>query len=500
MEIKQSNKWLILAVIILMYLPVSIDATILHVAAPSLSLDLGASSNEILWIIDIYSLVMACFLLPMGVLGDKYGAKALVVTGTIIFGVASYIAFISNTALMLTFSRGLLALGAAMILPATLSALRLSFSNNRERAIALGIWSAVGTGGAALGPLIGGVLLEYYSWHSVFFINIPICIVVVTLSLRINILRINHKAKKIHILDPLLLITAILLIILFVKSIFKDGINLFLLCMLLIGIIAAISFIKRQRISETAMIDLSLFRNKTILAGIILAMTSMVSLVGFEFFVSQKLQLAMNMTPLEAGLFLLPLILASCLSGPFVGWAIHIIGVHTIAFLGVYFSALSFAGLSFTDFRSEVLQAWAFMICLGFCIEAALLASTTAIMNAAPASKAGEAGAIEGVAYELGAGIGVVVFGLLMSSFFRNNIGQIPSDVSGQNLDIGITSLADAISYAQKVGGAEGTNFLVHAKEVFINSHFNIMITAAGFLLFLSAVVFYLLRETAVDN
>src|SRR5690606_2564139 len=232
----QTMKWYILTVIILMYLPVSLDATILHVAAPVLSLELKASADEVLWIIDIYSLVMASFLLPMGVLGDKIGAKKLATTGIIFFAVASFIAMISTTAMLLILARGMLAIGAAMILPSTLSALRISFPSNKERTIALGIWSAVGTGGAALGPIAGGLLLEKYSWGSVFFINIPVCILVLVMAFRIPDLKAPGAERKILVQDPILLIASILLIIFAVKTGTREGLSLSLLALSTTGI------------------------------------------------------------------------------------------------------------------------------------------------------------------------------------------------------------------------------------------------------------------------
>ncbi|EOG8104440.1 MFS transporter, partial [Enterobacter ludwigii] len=173
-----NNKNFILITVILMYLPVSLDATILHVATPSVALDLKASSKEVLWIIDIYSLVMACLLLPMGVFADKIGFKKISLIGMLLFCIASCLAYISSNTIMLICARTLLGIGAAMIIPATLLALRLSFVKPKERAVALGVWSAIGTGGAAFGPFVGGLLIENYSWNSVFFINIPICFIV----------------------------------------------------------------------------------------------------------------------------------------------------------------------------------------------------------------------------------------------------------------------------------------------------------------------------------
>lgn len=153
------RQWLTLVIIVLVYIPVAIDATVLHVAAPTLSMTLGASGNELLWIIDIYSLVMAGMVLPMGALGDRIGFKRLLMLGGTLFGLASLAAAFSHTASWLIATRVLLAIGAAMIVPATLAGIRATFCEEKHRNMALGVWAAVGSGGAAFGPLIGGILL-----------------------------------------------------------------------------------------------------------------------------------------------------------------------------------------------------------------------------------------------------------------------------------------------------------------------------------------------------
>lgn len=177
------RQWLTLVIIVLVYIPVAIDATVLHVAAPTLSMTLGASGNELLWIIDIYSLVMAGMVLPMGALGDRIGFKRLLMLGGTLFGLASLAAAFSHTASWLIATRVLLAIGAAMIVSATLAGIRATFCEEKHRNMALGVWAAVGSGGAAFGPLIGGILLEHFYWGSVFLtdcagrhgLNRPLC-------------------------------------------------------------------------------------------------------------------------------------------------------------------------------------------------------------------------------------------------------------------------------------------------------------------------------------
>ena len=178
-----SRQWMTLMAILLVYIPVAIDATVLHVAAPTSWR--GGSGNELLWIIDIYSLVMARMVLPMGALGDKIGFKRLPLLGSAIFGIASLCAALSPTAMTLIASRALLAVGAAMIVPATLAGIRSTFAEASQRNMALGLWAAVGSGGAAFGPLVGGILLEHFYWGSVFLINVPIVLVVIAINAKV---------------------------------------------------------------------------------------------------------------------------------------------------------------------------------------------------------------------------------------------------------------------------------------------------------------------------
>ena len=156
-----SRQWMTLMAILLVYIPVAIDATVLHVAAPTLSVALGSSGNELLWIIDIYSLVMAGMVLPMGALGDRIGFKRLLMIGSTLFGLSSLAAAFAPSAGWLIAARASLAIGAAMIIPATLAGIRTLFPDARQRNIALGVWAAVGSGGAAFGPLVGGMLLGW---------------------------------------------------------------------------------------------------------------------------------------------------------------------------------------------------------------------------------------------------------------------------------------------------------------------------------------------------
>lgn len=491
-----SKKWMIFYVIILMYLPVSIDATVLHVAAPRLGIALSATGSELLWIIDIYSLVMACLLLPMGALGDRIGFKRLALLGSVLFGFASLAAALAPSVAALIAARAFLAIGAAMILPATLSAVRHIFTDERERALALGIWVAIGTTGAAMGPLVGGLLMEYFYWGSVFLINIPIIIAVVIATLLV-IPSLPVRVEQSWKLAPaLVLITAILLLVYAAKTGLRGGGDMrvtFLTAFT--GGAMLFAFVRHQLSTTAPMIDFRLISQRVIAVGMAMAMTAMITLVGFELLLTQELQFVLGKSPLEAGIFLMPLMIASGVSGPISGWLVAKLGLRTVASAGIAFSSLSFLGLALTDFATQVYLAWGWMIVLGFSIEASLLASTAAIMSAAPPEKAGAAGAVEGMAYELGAGFGVAIFGLMLSRAYTASI-ELPADLPADLVTQASASISETIQMVNSLGGDE--RLLSSAKLAFSASHSLVLGTASVLLILLAVVVWFTLPERKI--
>lgn len=481
------RQWLALVIIVLVYIPVAIDATVLHVAAPTLSLTLGASGNELLWIIDIYSLVMAGMVLPMGALGDRIGFKKLLILGSVLFGLSSLAAAFSPTAGWLITARASLAIGAAMIIPATLAGIRTLFIEPRHRNIALGVWAAVGSGGAAFGPLVGGMLLEHFYWGSVFLINVPIVMVVVALAARLVPAQQGRPEQPINISHALMLIVAILLLVFSAKTALKGGLSPWLVAAtLLTGAGMLFVFVRIQLRASTPMIDMRLFTHRIILSGVVMAMTAMIALVGFELLMAQELQFVHGFTPFEAGTFMLPVMVASGFSGPIAGVLVGRLGLRIVAAGGMGLSAVSFIGLSQLDFSTQQWQAWSLMVLLGFSAASALLASTSAIMAAAPKEKAAAAGAIETMSYELGAGLGIALFGLLLTRSFSASI-ELPAGLAASLADKASSSMGEAVNVAQGLTPALADAVIASAKTAFITSH-SVALGSAGAMLMLLAI------------
>ncbi|EDT6684242.1 MFS transporter [Salmonella enterica subsp. enterica] len=397
------RQWLTLVIIVLVYIPVAIDATVLHVAAPTLSMTLGASGNELLWIIDIYSLVMAGMVLPMGALGDRIGFKRLLMLGGTLFGLASLAAAFSHTASWLIATKVLLAIGAAMIVPATLAGIRATFCEEKHRNMALGVWAAVGSGGAAFGPLIGGILLEHFYWGSVFLINVPIVLVVMGLTARYVPRQAGRRDQPLNLGHAVMLIIAILLLVYSAKTALKGHLLLWVISL-------------------------------TLLTGALVSR----------------------------------------------------LGLRLVATGGMALSALSFYGLAMTDFSTQQWQAWGLMALLGFSAASALLASTSAIMAAAPAEKAAAAGAIETMDYELGAGLGIAIFGLLLSRSFSASI-RLPAGLEAQEIARASSSMGEAVQLANSLPPTQGQAILDAARHAFIWSH-SVALSSAGSMLLLLAV------------
>ncbi|VTM71181.1 Methyl viologen resistance protein SmvA [Raoultella planticola] len=495
-----SRQWLTLVAILLVYLPVAIDATVLHVAAPTLSMSLGTSSNELLWIIDIYSLVMAGMVLPMGALGDKIGFKRLLLLGSAIFGVSSLAAAFSPTALALIASRALLAIGAAMIVPATLAGIRNTFSQARHRNMALGLWAAIGSGGAAFGPLVGGILLEHFYWGAVFLINVPIVLAVIAFSARMVPRQPARREQPLNLTQALMLIVAILMLVFSAKSALKGQMALWMTGLIaLVGLALLVRFVRQQLSAATPMVDMRLFTHRIILSGVMMAMTALITLVGFELLMAQELQFVHSKTPFEAGLFMLPLMLASGFSGPVAGVMVSRLGLRQVATGGMLLSAFSFLGLSMTDFSSQQWLAWGLMTLLGFSVASALLASGAAIMAAAPKEKAAAAGAIETMAYELGAGLGIALFGLILTRSYSSSI-VLPGGMDGQAAAQASSSISEAIALAQSLPAVPAHSLIAAAKTAFISAHSIVLATAGVLLLLLAAGIWRSLAQAPKMN
>ena len=485
------NRWLVLAAVMLAFTPVVIDMTILHIAIPTLTVALGATGTEVLWIIDIYPLVMAGLLVPMGTLADKTGHRRMLLIGLSAFTLASLAAAYSTSAMMLIAARAALGVGSAMIMPSVLAVIRQTFEDDAERASALGFWSVVSMAGAAIGPLVGGLLLEHYWWGSVFLVNLPVMLVVIPAVWLLVPARPGDSTATWKPGQALILIAGLMLTVYGVKSVFKTGIDLYSIAPLLAGVILLGWFGRLQLSTAIPMLDLSLLQKPAVAAGLLMAFLASGSLAGFELLLAQELQFVLGKTPLETGLFMLPLVIAAAIGGPIGGKLATWFGLRSVASLSMAVAALSLAALSMADFKIHAdFIVPALLASLGFALGVGLLASSIAIMGSAPEDKAGAAGALESTGYELGGGLGITIFGVLVNSIYRASFVP-PQGMTG---DIP-NSIGESMTAARQMENTLGSQIETAARAAFVDAHGIVLIVVAMLIAVLAAAVFIALRK-----
>lgn len=465
--IDQKNPWLILTIVSAGLFLVGIDMTVLNVALPVLTHELDASTSEKLWMVNAYSLVMAGLLPGCGTLSDRIGHRRMFVMGLIIFGVASTMAAFSPDAELLIFARGFLAVGAAVMLPATISIIRIVFTNDQERAVAIGIWGSVSAGASALGPVLGGILLEHFWWGSVFLINVPVVLVTLYFTF-IKIPELPGNPERYwDALTSALLTVALIALLYALKGVLKADIHWNeVIISLFSGLVFFWGFSIRQRTLRSPIIDFSLFGNSKFTFGIVGALFASFIMIGLQFVLSQELQLVRSSTPLEAGLFIIPVAVGAFIAGPLLGAFLFRVGIECMLVLMLAMTASGLALFTFVHEQSAVLVQTIILALTGFGLGGMMSVASTSIMISAPEDKAGMAGSLEGISYELGGTLGVAVMGSIIASFYTRTFHP---DISLELPPVAWDSLDKTILVASKLTPAQADQVIAAGKIAFTN-------------------------------
>nr|WP_296773427.1 MFS transporter [Rhodococcus sp. (in: high G+C Gram-positive bacteria)] len=438
-----AREWWALAVLTLAVTLLAVDGTVLALAVPALSDSLDATSTQILWIGDIYSFALAGLLVTMGNLADRVGRKRLLLIGAVGFGLSSVLAAFSTTPEMLIAARMLLGVSGATVMPSTLALIRAIFFDSKQRTRAIAVWSAGATGGAALGPLVGGALLENYWWGSVFLINIPVMILVVVLGIFLIPESRNPERAPIDLLSALLAFAAIVPLVYAIKTAVKDGLTVGFAVALVVGLISGFVFVRRQRRLEYPLIDVSLFARPAFTGSVIANSVAIFALSGLFFFFSQYLQLVRGFSPLVAGLAELPATIAAVVAVVAVGWAVSHFGRGMAIGWALLMTSVGMAGLAIAEqLPTYIWLAIALAVVAGGISIAATIAVDT-VVSVVPRERAGAASSISETAYELGIALGIAVLGSILNAVYRNTV-SVPTDLGTAEQDAVAESLAGA--------------------------------------------------------
>ncbi|MCC9186318.1 MFS transporter [Mycolicibacterium mageritense] len=478
------REWSALGVLMLATVLLAIDGTVLYLAVPALTADIAPTATQMLWIGDVYSFALAGLLVTMGNLADRIGRKRLLLIGSIGFGLASALAAFSTTPEMLIAARVLLGVAGATIMPSTLSIARNLFDDPVQRTTAIAAWTAGATGGAALGPLVGGFLLEHYWWGSVFLINVPLMIVVVIAGILLIPESKNPDGGRLDLYSAALSVTAIVSIVFAVKHAVGTGLDWTVPATVALGLGAGWLFVRRQRGLPQPLIDVGLFRLPAFSGAVAADTIAIFAFIGVMFFFSQHLQLVMGMTPFQAGLAELPATVATVVVVGIVGYLLTRLGRGRAIAAGLGLSALGLVGLAVTEGWSTYWGMGISLAVIGLGVGAAMTLSTDAVVSAAPAERAGAAASISETAYEFGVALGIAVLGTLHTVIYRASL-QIPEHVSAPARDALHDSLATATYQL-----TNSPELLAEAQHAFTFGVQTVSLLAAA-LLTIAAVVAY---------
>ncbi|MEV5649003.1 MFS transporter [Nocardia sp. NPDC052254] len=448
------GRWGMLTVLCASLLLVAMDATVLNVALPSLIEDLRPGAVAQLWIVDIYGLVLGGLLITFGAIGDRIGRKRLFLFGFALFGLASVVAATAQVTGQLIGGRVLLAIGGAMVMPSTLSLIRNIFHDPHERTRAIAIWAAIAGVGAAVGPIVGGILVEHFGWAAAFWINVPV--VVLTLGAGLWLLP-EYRAPSSTPFDWASVPLSVLGIIGFVWGVKHlargDGV-VANTCVLIAGVVLLIWFARRQRILADPLLDIRLFRQPVFLAAALATLMAMIAIGAALFLISLWLQYIHGYSPAEAGLRTAPAAIATLIGSLITPALLRRIGVRTVMVTSLVALAAGFAVLAVSPEPTSYAVVALVLVCLGIGDGIAVTTAAAILVSSVPAERAGQGGAVEETSYELGNGLGVALLGSVHGALFTHYMTDLP--LSGAQARTARESAGGAIVVAGDIGGELG--------------------------------------------
>jgi DHA2 family multidrug resistance protein-like MFS transporter len=463
------REWIGLAALALACLLYVMDLTVLHLAVPAISEDLQPTSAQLLWIIDIYGFMVAGFLVTMGTLGDRIGRRKLLLIGAAAFGALSVLAAFSTTPEMLIASRALLGIAGATLAPSTLSLIFAMFQDPGQRSRAVAVWISAFSAGSAIGPVLGGILLEHFWWGSVFLLALPVMALLLIVG---PIVLPEYKAPDAGRLDLLsagMSLVAILSIIFGLKQTAQDGIGPSPLAFVVVGLIVGALFVRRQFRLADPMIDLRLFRIPAFSASLVVNVLAIFVAVGYFLFVAQYLQLALGLSPLQAGLWSVPSAIGFIVGSNLAPRIVRVVRPAFVMATGLAIAATGLAVLTQVGGANGLATVVAASVVISLGLAPVFGLTTELIVGSAPPERAGAASGISEMGAELGGALGISILGSIGIAIYRGEVGRaLPADVPAAVGDAARDTLGAAIAAAHRLPTDIGAALVGVARSAFV--------------------------------
>jgi DHA2 family multidrug resistance protein-like MFS transporter len=493
------REWAGLTVLALACLLYVMDLTVLHLAVPAISAELHPTSAEMLWIIDIYGFFVAGSLVTMGTLGDRIGRRRILMIGAAAFGAVSVLAAFSVSAEMLIVTRALLGIAGATLAPSTLSLIFHMFQDPKQRSIAIGVWIGSFSAGSAIGPVLGGVMLELFWWGSVFLLALPVMIALLVLGPRVLPEYRDPDAGRLDLFSAALSVAAVLTVIYGLKGAAQDGLAPAHVVSILAGVGLGVVWLRRQRRLPDPMIDVALFRIRAFNTALAVNFLAIFVAIGYFLFIAQFLQLVLGLSPLEAGLLSLPSALGFVVGSQVTPRIAPRVGARRLIAGGLAVAAGGMVLLTQVGRQDGLatLVVASVVISLGFAPVFGL--TTELIVGSAPPERAGAASGVSETGAELGGALGIAILGSVGIAVYRGQLDEsLPAGLPDEAAATARDTLGAATEVASQIPGPIGAGLIDTAQSAFVSGMHTVAAVAAVIAFAVAALAWHALRDHGV--
>ena len=464
-----TREWVGLGVLALACLLYVMDLTVLHLAVPAISADLRPSSAQLLWIIDVYGFLVAGALVTMGTLGDRIGRRRLLLVGAAAFGVLSVVAAFSVSAEMLIVCRALLGIAGATLAPSTLSLIFHMFQDPKQRSIAIGVWIGAFSAGSAIGPVLGGLMLEFFWWGSVFLLAIPVMTALLILGPRVLPEYRDPEPGRLDLTSAAMSITAVLACIYGLKDMAQSGVSASALAAIAAGLTVAVLWVRRQQRLEHPMIDVRLFKIRAFDTALAVNFLAIFVAVGYFLFVAQYLQLVAGLSPLEAGLWSLPSAIAFVVGSQLAPRVVDRLGAARMISGGLALSAVGLVLLAQVGVTDSLTMLIVSSVVISLGLAPVFGLTTELIVGSAPPERAGAASGISETSAELGGALGIAFLGSIGVALYRSRVAdQLPAGVPPEAAAAANDTLGAAVAATSELSDGAAATLLDVTRDAFV--------------------------------